>query len=46
MTLLDRVSKGRLNERIMNADGSNEPITRTCSVNFLSKNHNVTLPSP
>jgi len=46
MALLDRVSEGQLNERLMNAAGSDEPITRTCSVSFLSKNHSVTLPSP
>ena len=35
MALLDRVSEGQLNERLMNAAGSDEPITRTCSVSFL-----------
>ncbi|KAH0969385.1 hypothetical protein GBA52_028755 [Prunus armeniaca] len=46
MVLLDRVSEGQLNERFMNAAGLDEPITRTRSVCFLSKNHSVTLPSP
>lgn len=46
MVLLDRVSEGQLNERLMNAAGSDEPITRTRSVYFLSKNHSVTLSSP
>lgn len=46
MALLDRVSEGQLNERLMNAAGSDEPITRTRSVSFLSKNHSVILPSP
>ena len=46
MVLLDRVSEGQLNERLMNAAGLDEPITRTRSVCFLSKNHSVTLPSP
>lgn len=46
MVLLDRVSEGQLNERLMNAAGLDEPITRTPSVCFLSKNHSVTLPSP
>lgn len=46
MVLLDRVSEGQLNERLMNAAGSDELITRTRSVCFLSKNHSVTLPSP
>ena len=45
MVLLDHVSEGQLNERLMNAVGSDEPITRTRSVYFLSKNHSVTLPS-
>lgn len=44
MALLDRVSEGQLNERLMNAAGSDEPITRTRSVRFLSKNHSVTAP--
>lgn len=34
MVLLDRVSEGQLNERLMNAAGSDEPITRTRSVFF------------
>jgi len=42
MVLLDPVSEGQLNGRLMNAARSNEPITRTCSVCFLSKNHSVT----
>ena len=46
MALLDRVSEGQLNERLMNAAGLDEPITRTRSLSFLSKNHSVTLPSP
>jgi hypothetical protein len=46
MALLDRVSEGQLNERLMNAAGLDEPITRTRSVSFLSKNHSVILPSP
>lgn len=46
MALLDRVSEGQLNEKLMNAAGSDEPITRTRSVSFLSKNKSVTLPSP
>jgi len=46
MHVLDRVSEGQLNERLMNAAGLDEPITRTRSVCFLSKNHSVTLPSP
>ena len=41
MALLDRVSEGQLNERLMNAAGSDEPITRTRSVSFLSKNHSA-----
>lgn len=43
MVLLDPVSEGQLNERLMNAAGSDEPITRTRSVCFLSKNHSLTL---
>ncbi|KAK8942995.1 hypothetical protein KSP39_PZI008756 [Platanthera zijinensis] len=31
MALLNRVSEGQLNERLMNAAGSDEPITRTRS---------------
>jgi hypothetical protein len=46
MVLLDRVSEGQLNERLMNAAGLDEPITRRPSVCFLSKNHSLTLPSP
>ena len=42
MVLLDRVSEGQLNERLMNAAGLDEPITRTRSVFFLSKNHSLT----
>lgn len=41
MALIDRVSEGQLNERLMNAAGSDEPITRTRSVRFLSKNHSA-----
>lgn len=39
MAFLDRVSEGQLNERLMNAAGSDEPIIRRPSVSFLSKNH-------
>lgn len=46
MVLLDPVSEGQLNERLMNAAGLDEPITRTRSVFFLSKNHSLTLSSP
>jgi len=46
MVLLDPVSEGQLNERLMNAAGSDERLTRKRSVCFLSKNHSVTLPSP
>jgi hypothetical protein len=44
MVLLDPVSEGQLNERLMNAAGLDEPRTR--SVFFLSKNHSLTLSSP
>uniref|UniRef100_A0A0E0MN25 Uncharacterized protein n=1 Tax=Oryza punctata TaxID=4537 RepID=A0A0E0MN25_ORYPU len=36
MALLDRVSEGQLNERLMNASGSDEPITRTLPVNQMA----------
>jgi hypothetical protein len=39
MAFFDRVSEGQLNERLMNAAGSDEPIIRRPSVSFLSKNH-------
>lgn len=41
MALLDSVSEEQLNDRLMNAAGSDEPITRTRSVSFLSKNHSA-----
>ena len=37
MALLDRVSEGQLNERLMNAAGLDEPITRTRSVFFFEQ---------
>lgn len=36
MAFLDPVSEGQLNERLMNAAGSDEPIIRGPSVSFLS----------
>lgn len=37
MVLLDPVSEGQLNERLMNAAGLDEPITRTRSVFFFEQ---------
>jgi hypothetical protein len=37
MALLDRVSEGQLNERLMNVAGSDEPITRTVFGQFFEQ---------
>ncbi|ERM95897.1 hypothetical protein AMTR_s00060p00157630 [Amborella trichopoda] len=43
MALLDPISEGQLNERLMNATGSDEPITRTRSVKKIQSNRDLRL---